>query len=194
MRQYRGLLGVIAVLLVLPFLGCSTANTTSQFSEGYAFGDLGTFRFPSEEAYPSSGGEVPKETMARIRNLLKEVLADKGFQEAPEGQDPDFIVALYGSIKERTERPETNVIGYGMWPGWDDTTGTDSGAMGGQNVVTKWDEGTLIIDVVDAGQLQAVWRGTGSAVVGGNPRTDKEMKQILEKIMKGFPPSGASEQ
>jgi hypothetical protein len=186
MKQLRGLMAVSAVGLLLPLFGCSSADTTASYDQGYDFAHVGTFRFPSEESYPSSAGDVPRESMDRIRGVVRNVLVGKGFQEAAEGTEPDFIVALYGMIQEKVDQPDTDVIGYGLWPGWEDST--ESGGRGSQNISTSWEQGTLIADVVDARQLQAVWRGTASAVLGNNPLSDKELRNVIEKMFKDFPP------
>jgi hypothetical protein len=190
MGTYRHWFAVIAVGFLLPLIGCSSATTTADFDQNYSFSSQGTFGFPTEEQYPSSAGDVPPGRMERIQAVVRNVLEEKGFTYS-EKPPVDYIVALYGRVEEKVEMPDTDVIGYGLWPGWEDTT--DSKAMGGQNVTTRWEEGTLIADVIDAKQLQAVWRGTAKAVVGEQPMSDSDLRKAVQKLFKDFPPSQASE-
>jgi hypothetical protein len=188
MGQYRLWCAALALGL-LPLIGCASADTTASFDQNYNFQSKGTFDFPSEEQYPSSAGDVPPERMKRIQGEVKNVLVDKGFTYVPGDQPVDYIVALYGRVEEKLEQPDTGIIGYGLWPGWQDST--NSGARGGQDVTTSWEQGTVVADVIDAKQMKAVWRGTAKAVVGSQPLTDSDLRKAVEKLFKDFPPKAA---
>jgi hypothetical protein len=60
----------------------------------------------------------------------------------------------------------------------------------GVNSVDAFDlrAGTIVVDVVDAGQQRRVWRGVASAAVKGTPaKTLARIDKIVNKLFKSFP-------
>ena len=69
---------------------------------------------------------------------------------------------------------------YHMWPGAP-MTYTD---------VNQYHEGTLIIDLVDTRTKNLVFRGVGTAVVGGPESNAEKIREGVTKMMAEFPASG----
>jgi hypothetical protein len=64
---------------------------------------------------------------------------------------------------------------------------------GGRDIdVYNYQEGTLIVDLVDAQTKQLIWRGAGSTAIdnsGGSPeKTDKKVNNVVGKIFSKYPP------
>jgi hypothetical protein len=70
-----------------------------------------------------------------------------------------------------------------------------SGWVGPETYATQYTQGTLILDIVDAGTKKLTWRGSAQANLGSNPSpgasTDKKIKQATDKILDRFPPKAA---
>jgi hypothetical protein len=96
------------------------------------------------------------------------------------------------SIFTKAEK-QVNVNNWGGYGGWGWGYGWGWGGPwgwgGGYNSVSTQTEGTLYIDVIDAGKKELVWQGIGTGVLTKN--RDKKQEKINEfvgKIMAQFPP------
>ena len=71
----------------------------------------------------------------------------------------------------------------GMIPG--------GGPMGGRTDVSYYEEGTLVIDIVDTKEKELAWRGLGTATL--RERDAESQQKFLDatcaKILKDFPPT-----
>jgi hypothetical protein len=57
--------------------------------------------------------------------------------------------------------------------------------------VNQYDEGTLVIDIVDAEAGKLVWRGSGSRRISTSPtpqKTTRRINEAVEAILARFPP------
>ena len=57
----------------------------------------------------------------------------------------------------------------------------------------EWDEGTLVLDVVDGKSSKLVWRASAQAEVSTEPPPpedrDETLNQAVDKMLADFPPS-----
>ena len=68
--------------------------------------------------------------------------------------------------------------------------------MGGSTYVSQYDEGTLVIDVVDMAKQELVWRGIGTGVLSENPSVEERTANInyaVTEILTQFPPTKTEE-
>ncbi|MBK9099251.1 MAG: DUF4136 domain-containing protein [bacterium] len=97
----------------------------------------------------------------------------------------DFGIALMFSSKTKTNIQSYGYgYGYGYWgrPGMYGTGGVD---------VTQYDEGTLVIDIIDMAEQKLVWRGIGSGAMEQSPTVEERTENInnaVNKILAQFPP------
>ncbi|MBT4498598.1 MAG: DUF4136 domain-containing protein [Gemmatimonadetes bacterium] len=109
----------------------------------------------------------------RIKKSAVEGLATRGFQA--DRKDPDFLIAYYITFKKKKT---VDVYRYGY--------------RGPREVdVHHYKEGTLVLDFVDAGTRQLIWRGWGSDAfrpVGGPEEQQKNIDRIVDVILGKFPP------
>jgi hypothetical protein len=57
--------------------------------------------------------------------------------------------------------------------------------------VNEWEEGTLIIDIIDPRKNELMWRGTGTALIDENVSAEEDQEGLndaVAKILKAFPP------
>jgi hypothetical protein len=117
-------------------------DTTAEFS-GYQ-----TYQWAERE---TTGKEDPRGyndlTARRIKLAVDRALQAKGFREA--GADPDCFVAWHGAIDGKMS---LTTIRDDYWYGWG---WYGPGISTAQTYANEWDEGTLHIDIIDAGS----WRG-----------------------------------
>ena len=154
MRIVRASIGCAAALA---FLACSSSRVQTDFDHQADFKTYSTFAWydATENEGPTQG---PSQIVdGRIRRAITDNLQAKYLSPAEAGE-ADLLVAYYTSLSSHM-RYHTTAWGYGSgwgpywgwgysyWPGWSWTT------------AHPYHEGTIIIDIVDRGKNQLVWRG-----------------------------------
>jgi hypothetical protein len=96
---------------------------------------------------------------------------------------PDFVVAFYASAAQRLD---VMCWDYGYpwrpqwWRGWGDHPSP--------HLATQYNEGTVIVDVIDAKRRELLWRGQGVAVVSDDvSEYVAELKRTVAAILRTFP-------
>ena len=92
------------------------------------------------------------------------------------------VIVFHTGIQDKVQVTDWG-YGYGPYRGW----------YGGGGVNTyQYQQGTLIIDFVDAESKQLVWRGTAEGVVGEGKtdpeKAQKKIDEIVGKMLKDYPP------
>ena len=179
-----GVLALSAVAAVLT--GCAPGLRV--FTDFDPAADLSAYRTYQWAERRASGKDDPRVyndiTAARIEAAVDSVLQTRGFTEV--SVNPDFLVAWHGAIDGKMS-VTTMRDRYGY--GW--------GFYGRPSVmrteVDQWEEGTVLIDIVDAGRGELVWRGSGSAKLR-DVKDDAKRQAVLTgavaAILADFPPSG----
>jgi hypothetical protein len=104
--------------------------------------------------------------------------------------NPDFCVAYYASTKQQLDVSHWD-YGYTWqprwWSGWGRRWGPDWG-MQTAPIVTKYTEGTLIVDVFDPKTKGLLWRGQGIAPVSQNEQVyEQDLQKAVEAVVDKFP-------
>lgn len=164
-------------------------------SQDYDPAALGRFpKYRSFDWFPGgheTGGEGQIDNPfidKRVRGAVSADLVAKGFQKV-ESQTPDFYVNHHLSVRTRLSSTGVNthygVGSYGSWGG--------VGIGMRTSPVRQYEEGTLVIDVIDGQSRQLVWRGTGTKALSGGSSTPEEsgraIHEAVTEILKQFPPS-----
>ena len=67
--------------------------------------------------------------------------------------------------------------GYGYWPGW------------GYGGAYTYYEGTIIIDIIDGGKRQLVWRGVVTKALNKKSSSEEKINKSINRVMLDFPPT-----
>lgn len=181
---------VVAVGLAVLLAGC--VSVRSAVAPNANLGALRTFAFvaPDNARAPvdprSRGATLLGDSPAgqQIQRQLWENLTAKGYAAAPQGVQPDFLVAYRTVYRERTDvtgwgGPWAFGGGWGWGWGWGGPWGAD---------VNTYTEGTIVVDFVDPASNRVLWRGTATSVVDhpDNPKLGHIAKAV-DKLMKDYP-------
>ena len=156
--------------------GCSPISVNYDYDTQADFTRLKSFDWHTFPSSAPAGELVAK----HIRNAVDTQLASKGFKRV--SSNPDFLIATHLSKQSRRE-----VVDWGYSEGrhW---------SYGGPRYdVYEYEQGTLILDLIDAKAKELIWRGTATAVVepGLTPqRRHERLNKAVAKILANFPPSG----
>jgi hypothetical protein len=176
---------VVATLLTVG--GCSS-SIQSDYDHQADFTEYSTFAWfvkPEKGKPPTEGANQIVD--GRIRRAIAEDLIGKGFsQTSPE--KADVFVTYYTSLSSQLRMYSTGWgygwgygpyrrYGYGYSPGW--------GYAGAYNYY----EGTIIIDIIDGGKRQLVWRGVVTKALNKKSSSEEKIDKSITRVMLGFPPA-----
>ena len=127
--------------------------------------------------------DIDRLNVERIKNAVNSQMAAKDLRKAPD--NPDFLIASHVGKKEKVRIADWG-YGYGpygrYWGGYGGPRGVD---------VYKYEEGSLILDFVDAKSNKLIWRGSAKAQTNTAKTPEKRQELIDEavhKILEKFPP------
>jgi hypothetical protein len=174
---------VVATWIAGIFLvaGCSSVQVTQDYDPATDFAKLRTYGWLDGS---TQRGDVDQLTAERIVRAVDAELAARGFAKAE--AKPDFLIHYLASVAQRIEsRPTTVSAGYGWRHGY---------AGVASNEIDTYDEGTLVLDVIDPATKNLLWRGTAKAAVQANRTPDERearIREVVRQILAQFPPTRA---
>ena len=178
---------------ILIAAACAPSVTyNSDYDPTADFSNLTTYqwaeRTPSGDDDPRVYNDI---TMRKVRYATDLALKDIGMREV--GQNPDVLVAWHGAINGKMSL-QTVSTNYGYGWGW---YGPGYGGMGSSTTyVNEWNEGTLLIDIINAKRNELMWRGSAQAELNDNqdPQEGQDkLNEIVATILAPFPPGPAAD-
>ncbi len=172
---------VHGILLAVSAAGCASTKVGYDYDRGTDFGRYHTYAWSSAAQDATGDRRVDSSLVdARIRTAIETQLRAKGYIADSNGS-PDFLVAYHAGMKDMMKGSSTqNYIGdraHGTF-----TTISD---------IQAYQEGTLLIDIVDAKSRQLVWQASAKADVEQNlgpKERDARVNDAIGAMMSHFPP------
>ena len=161
-------------LLVFVLLaGCSSIKVQTNYDDAVDFAPYKTFAF-HEKSIQVEGTASSRVAVARaIKDEIENELTSDGYQKSKDS--PDFLVVFHASVID----PVSANYNPGRYSAWGK----------GASMIQTVSEGTLIVDIIDAGSNELVWRGTASgAIERGSDKASEKIHDAVHKIMAKFPP------
>lgn len=196
--NWRG--SLTGAALILGLAACTSIQTSTNFNpeSTQAFKTYRTYAWlPMKEAKTQEDSHIYNPIIqARVQRSVDRELAARGFQRAAPGQKPDFKMGWHGAVDEKVAVDTVDsYYGYAWDPWYDPFYGPiafgGAGFPGDDVVAREYREGTLVLDVVDAGSNKLVWRGTAQAQLSEHMSAAKSQRLIdrsVDKLLKDFPP------
>ena len=176
---------VIGLLICIGLIaGCSPIyGVKFDYNKGNDFSKYKTYDWIAVPVKATINGLV----VERVKKAVDAELETKGLRRS--ANNPDFLIAEHLVKKDRVD---VDSWGYGYGP----YVGYWGGVWGPGEISTyHYEEGTLILDFVDAGSKKLVWRGTAKADVQSFDSPDKSdalIQAAVQKILKNYPPPSGS--
>lgn len=173
---------VLAAVLACALLACATTPTVNIDSDPSA--QFGSYRTYSWLGKPEGPSPLVQQ---RIVDAIDAQLRAKGWTQADNG---DVSVAAHVATSQKhTLDTFYSGAGYGGW-GW--RRGWGGGMGTSTTTVRTYDVGTLVVDMFDTRNKQAIWRGTASQTVPSSPeKVNAAIRAGIDKMFSGFPPGSA---
>jgi len=179
--MFRSLQRYTLVAVSLYLTACSTVSVTTDYDHSTSFAQYRTYTLaPSTEQISLSPSSE-----AALRDSLRANLATRNIAEVSE--KADLHVVRHVSTKEKLAVSQSSNIGYAGMPYGYGRYGMWAGAPRTYTDVSQYTEGTLILDFVDAKTQKLVFRGIGTGTVSDPETNAQHIKEVVEKIIQGFP-------
>jgi hypothetical protein len=174
---------LVACALVLAGCASSGPNVRSDFAPGVDFSQFKTWGFITPSTAQQRG--VSQLTVQHVQASVRTQMERRGLVYTSE--NPDLLVNFDVATRTKTQSaPRANVgvsYGRGSWGGSSMGIGVQTGTSGQRQVR----EGTLMIDVVDRAQNQAVWSGSVQGQISNNQPTATVVDNAVSQVFTRFP-------
>jgi hypothetical protein len=170
----------MAVCLVF-IAGCSSISVRTDYDRAFDFSSYETFGWLPKSEMPAGDPAVRSGFVGkRIVGSVEAELEAKGYRRDAR---PDFLLSWFVVVRERTQVVERgHSYGRRRYGGYREID------------VRTQQVGSLVLDVIDAGQKELVWRGTASAVVGDPEGSEERIREAVGKLLAGFPPGRVTDE
>lgn len=185
------------LLLLVLLSGCSSMQISSDYDAEADFAALRSYDWLAAPKIKSGDPAVQYNSLLgqRVKTAVEKQLAAKGFVQ--EGGSPDFLVTYHVAVDQKVSVTYLNEL-YGYGPGWGPgyrRRMLHYGYPGRDVLLSEYQQGTLIIDIVRAGDKQLIWRGTASDEVYPDSSMEvreRRVREAVDKIFALFPPDAES--
>ena len=174
MRRVYGILLAMAALA-----GCATLTVSSHIEQ------FVTYDWGPPDNLPVGDPRLDNNQFFRdyLEGTIEKQLAAKGFERAANAE-PDLLIHYHASVSQKVDVYEDDrPYGY--------CYGDNCNAR-----VVDFEQGTLVIDVVDRKTNKVVWRGwaqdTMTGVIDNQDRLEKQVDEGVMKMMLLLPRGGAA--
>jgi hypothetical protein len=179
-------------------LACAAVRVSTDYDDEYDFARLSTFAWldpPLREQARAddnapSGDPFTRNTLLdkRVRDEVEAWLTSHGYRAARAGESPDFLVRYDLVSRDVTRDSPVFVTGGFGRSGY----GYGSGIGYGYSHSTDYQEGTLILDVIDPATQRIAWRGSGSSESRDPNMKPERLHKSVGAILERFPPKPKS--
>lgn len=179
------------LLLSLAFVGCKSAGPLGRV--GYDWDqsyDLNAYKSFSIAPINTTSAISPI-LLKRVGNEVTQQLTEKGLTlvRAEAADSAELWVVIHATSEIKVDSYNYGSFSYGA-----SYTHRRMGVYGGYGYpiggteVRSYEEGTLMLDLVDSKAKELVWRGYGSAEMRGKDISDEEITASVTQLMQNFPP------
>lgn len=168
------------ILLLAATLGlasCSPFQVKSDYAASANFSSYKTYKLRVADL---NLNDIDKD---RVLNEISKQLQMKGLKVS---DTPDLVVNLKANHKQVTDIQSSSPYGFGGFGGF----GYGGFGFGINRTFTNnYNQGSLIIDLIDNSTKKLVWQGIGKGISVDRPTTKKkQIPEIVAEIMANYPP------
>jgi len=166
------------LLLIIIAAGCATLQTESEKVADISA--LQTFAWFDESGKHGDDVRIRDERVRKtVYDTIEQVLVEKGYRKADAAQ-ADFVVTWFGVIEQKIKQEDLNHLyspyGYGTLLR-DPALNYDS-----PREIAEYEEGTLIIDLLDPDEHRLLWRGSGVGRVVKDRPPETALKNLARSV------------
>ena len=179
MRRFMSLLMLSALTA-----GCAAMTVSSHIERNVTFSDYATYDWGPRDALPIGDPRLDNNPFFRdyAEGAIEKMLAARGYERAT-GLDADVLVHYHASVNDRIDVYAAD---------------TAHGYCNGncEPRVIQYQEGTLVIDLVDRRTNKVVWRAwaqdTMDGIIDDQDRLERQVDAGVTRMMQMLPRAGAA--
>ena len=180
---------VISAFLGLGLAACATGPRLYSSQNPQAdFSSYQTYGYVGQMGTDAPGGPATLLTQFLITAVDREMQA-RGYRYTEQGGD--LLVNFYLETQEQISTRQVPVSGVGVGYGYYGYRGGYYGTWGGysETEITQYTEGTLNIDLVDAGRGELVWEGVAIGRITEEARRNMQaaIDGVVPQIFEQYP-------
>jgi len=190
--------GVTLGLVFAVASGCSSISVTTDHDHGANFQSLTTYDWmPGPQKLPDDPRIEDAALDTQIRRAIAQSLDAKGYHRRV-SQNPDFYIGYHAAVgKPLAVTTIDSYYGYDVERSWilhpkgDGDSDDGFGTIGGRVYAYSYDQGTLILDIVDPTMKHLMWRSVAKAAINHKPSPEASRTQIedvVAQMLANFPP------
>lgn len=181
----RTLTALAAAVALAVTASCATMNVSAHLERGVNFAEFVTYEWGPPDNLPVGDPRLDNNPFFNdyLQGAVEKQMTAKGFTRAAEGRPADLLIHYHASVNQRLDV-------YGV----DHAAGYCYGDC--QPQVVDFDQGTLVIDIVDVKTKKVIWRGwaqdTMTGVIDNQDRLQKQVDEGVTKMFRLLPRGGAA--
>lgn len=203
MRNYNVTLFLASCFVLMAGLlaACASAPPTPEvdYKRDFDFSGIRTIAFLQQSARTS--GDSPRMFLSdiqleRIDNAITNAVELKGYQMVEDPSQADALISWHLVVQEKTDVRTYNTgpsyggyYGRGPYRSYNRSAFYNCWNCGTEVRVRQYTQGTFIVDIIDPGLKQSVWRAVTHSRLKGEVEQDQQpYNEAAQRIMAGFPP------
>ena len=182
----RRLTLIFTIAVALQAAGCATMNVSSHIERGVSFADYTTYDWGPPDNLPVGDPRLDNNAFFNdyLQGAVEKQMAANGYERAAAGAKADVLLHYHASVHQKLDVYEADRrYGYCYGPECGDR-------------VVEYEQGTLMIDLVDARTDKLIWRGWAqdamTGVIDNQARLEKQVDEGVTKMMMLLPRGGAA--
>jgi uncharacterized protein DUF4136 len=175
----------LALAFASGFFACSGVRVTTDYDPSADFSGVRSYAwFDERSGVQGDRADVTSLLDRRVRSAVDAELQRKGLARVDKGA-AKIVVTYHLGVETKLDVNTVNTgYGYGRY-------GRFGGVGGTTTTVSEYQEGTLLIDMIDPSSKQLIWRGSGQARIrqSSTPEDrEKRINEAVKQILADFPP------
>lgn len=174
----------LVVLIAAAAAACATLTVSSHIERGVNFADYVTYDWGPPDNLPVGDPRLDNNPFFRdhLQGAIEKHLGEKGYERAL-SNEPDLLVHYHANVSQKVDVYSSD---------------TEHGYCYAncQPQIVDFEQGTLVVDIVDVKTSKVVWRGWAQDVMNGvidnQERLDKQVDEGVTKMMLLLPRGGAA--
>jgi hypothetical protein len=180
----RTLIRIFTAAAALTLAGCATMNVSAHVERNVNFADFVTYDWGPPDNLPVGDPRLDNNPFFNdyLQGAIEKQLAAKGYERGL-GGTPDLLIHYHASVNQKLDVYEVD-HSYGYCYG------------NCEPQIVDFEQGTLIVDIVDAKSKKVVWRGWAqdsmNGIIDNQDRLEKQVEEGVTKMMLLLPAGHAT--
>jgi Domain of unknown function (DUF4136) len=183
---------ILLVMGLVAVAGCTTKpHVDTDYMADYNFAELKNFHVAQTKQDTKEDILISPFTLSHIHSALESELSRR-YQNTADAAQADFVVSYHVVVEEKIDpRSYNELYGYGYYglgyPRYRPSPFFYGPGMG----IRVYNQGSLIIDILDAKAQKPLWRGVSSKRLsrGMAPANQREvLSKAVTEVISQFPP------